>query len=75
VAGSPSSVPASPRVVRIRRLPRATPIHTVGHLERVRRMAARAGALGRLALAGDAFGGVGISDCIRSGENAAEAVL
>lgn len=68
-------IAAEPRVVRVRRLPRATPIYAVGHLERVRRMTARAGAIGRLGLAGNAFGGVGISDCIRSGENAAEAVL
>jgi oxygen-dependent protoporphyrinogen oxidase len=68
-------IAAEPRVVRVRRLPRATPVYAVGHLDRVEQMAARAAALGPLGLAGNAFGGVGISDCIRSGEKAAEAVL
>lgn len=68
-------VAALPHVVRIRRLPRATPVYTVGHMARVDGMRERARSLGALGLAGNAYGGVGIPDCIRSGEDAARDVL
>jgi oxygen-dependent protoporphyrinogen oxidase len=68
-------VKAEPTLVRVRRLPRATPIYPVGHLLLVERIAARAAELGAVALAGNAYRGVGIPDCIASGERAAAAVL
>jgi oxygen-dependent protoporphyrinogen oxidase len=51
------------------------PQYEIGHVERVaaieRQLAARPG----LELAGAAYRGVGIADCVRSGEEAAERLL
>lgn len=47
------------------------PQYHVGHLERVRRIEERLAALPGLYLAGNAYTGAGIPDCIRSGETAA----
>ena len=47
------------------------PQYEVGHLARLEKIAERIAALPGLALAGNAFSGVGIPDCIRSGEAAA----
>ena len=65
----------APLLIDVARHPRAMPQYTLGHLDRVaevRRLAARHA---RLALAGNAFDGVGIPDCIRSGQAAADALL
>lgn len=67
-------VNAEPRLVRVRRLPRATPVYEVGAPARLAAMQARARALGAVALAGNAHAGIGIPDCIRSGETAARIV-
>jgi oxygen-dependent protoporphyrinogen oxidase len=67
-------VRATPHLTRIARWRRAMPQYEVGHLERVARIRARATALG-IQLAGNGYEGVGIPDCIRSGETAADAVL
>lgn len=64
-----------PQLCEVFRWPNAMPQYHVGHLDRVRRIEARAAALPRLALAGNAFRGVGLPFCIRSGEQAAEIVL
>lgn len=66
-------VRATPRLQRIARWRRAMPQYQVGHLEHVARIRARSAALG-VHLAGNAYEGVGIPDCIRSGEAAADAV-
>jgi oxygen-dependent protoporphyrinogen oxidase len=68
-------VQAAPALTRIARWPRAMPQYHVGHLDRVARIGQRVAALPGLQLAGNAYGGVGIPDCIRSGEEAAEALL
>jgi len=67
-------VHADPILTRIARWRRAMPQYYVGHLERVARIRARAEAL-QLHLAGNAYEGVGIPDCIRSGEAAAQALV
>jgi oxygen-dependent protoporphyrinogen oxidase len=68
-------VAAPPVLTRVARHPAAMPQYVVGHLARVeaieRAVAARPG----LALAGSAYRGVGIADCIRSGESAVERLL
>jgi oxygen-dependent protoporphyrinogen oxidase len=66
-------VRATPHLTRIARWRRAMPQYAVGHLERVARIRERAAVLG-IHLAGNAYEGVGIPDCIRSGEAAAAAV-
>ena len=65
----------APTVVRVHRHPRAMPQYDVGHLDRVAAIETRAGALRGLALAGAAYRGVGIPDCVRGGQAAADAVL
>lgn len=68
-------VGAEPRFARVARWVDAMPQYTLGHRERVARIAAHAAAHPWLALAGNAYQGVGIPDCIRSGEGAADRVL
>jgi oxygen-dependent protoporphyrinogen oxidase len=51
------------------------PQYHVGHLDRVARIERERTRHPTLALAGNAFHGVGIPDCIHSGEQAAEAVM
>ncbi|MGH2349458.1 MAG: protoporphyrinogen oxidase [bacterium] len=66
---------AAPTLARVYRWPEAMPQYLVGHLERV---AAARGHLRRtrgLVLAGSAYNGVGIPDCIRQGKEAAARVV
>ncbi len=67
-------ITAPPTLTRVRRLPRATPIYQVGHLGRVAWMRERTHAIGAFALAGNAHGGIGIPDCVQSGQVAARSV-
>ena len=67
-------ITSEPVLTRIHRHAQAMPQYRVGHLERMQRIdAALARHLG-LAVAGNAYRGVGIPDCIHSGEMAAEVV-
>ncbi|HEY2776215.1 MAG TPA: protoporphyrinogen oxidase [Candidatus Binatia bacterium] len=68
-------IKVAPRDVRIARWPRSMPQYNVGHLERVARIEEEAGRYATLALAGSAYRGVGIPDCVRSGEAAAERLV
>ena len=51
------------------------PQYAVGHLDRGAAIEVRMAALPALALAGAAYRGVGVPDCVRSGEAAADQVL
>ncbi len=64
---------AQPRFVRIARWPRSMAQYTVGHPQRLAEIEARAAAIPGLHLAGNAYEGIGIPDCIRMGKRAAEA--
>ena len=68
-------IKAAPLLCRIHRHPSSMPQYRVGHSERVGRIKERLTKHQKLALAGNAYGGVGIADCIHSGESAAEALL
>jgi protoporphyrinogen/coproporphyrinogen III oxidase len=68
-------VAIEPVLVRVARWPASMPQYRVGHLARVEAIERRASALPGLHLAGGAYRGVGIADCVRSGEAAAEAVF
>jgi oxygen-dependent protoporphyrinogen oxidase len=68
-------VTASPSLTRLHRWPRGMPQYVMGHLERVARIEHAIQAYPGLLLAGNAFHGVGLPDCIASGERAAEAAL
>ena len=64
----------APMLTRIHRHAGAMPQYQVGHLERMRRIDAGLEQHPGLHLAGNAYRGVGIPDCVRSGERAAEAI-
>lgn len=68
-------VVAAPVLVRVRRWPRAMPQYRVGHLDRVEAIERALARLPGLALAGSGYRGVGISDCVHSGEVAAARAL
>jgi protoporphyrinogen/coproporphyrinogen III oxidase len=68
-------VEGTPQFVELYRWPKSMPQYPVGHLDRVARIHQRLGRWPGLTIAGNAFGGVGIPDCVHSGEQAAEAVL
>jgi protoporphyrinogen/coproporphyrinogen III oxidase len=68
-------VAAEPVLARVHRWPRGMPQYVLGHPERLVRIEDALAAHPGLALAGAAYRGVGIPDCIQSGELAAEAVV
>jgi len=68
-------VKAQPLFSRIWRHPSSMPQYHVGHQERIRNIERAIRALPGLALAGSAYHGVGISDCIHTGEDAAETLI
>jgi oxygen-dependent protoporphyrinogen oxidase len=61
-----------PVLHRVWRYPAAMPQYEVGHLGRVDAIEARLASWPDLALAGAAYRGVGIADCVRAGEAAAD---
>jgi len=70
-----AGITAAPELTRVHRHRLAMPQYAVGHLERVAAIEARAAALPGFALAGAAYRGVGVPDCVRSGEAAADCVI
>lgn len=68
-------ISAEPILTRIHRWPRGMPQYALGHPERLERIDVLLAEHPGLALAGAAYGGVGVPDCIRSGEDAAESVV
>jgi oxygen-dependent protoporphyrinogen oxidase len=69
-----ADIRAAPLLVRVHRYPESMPQYAVGHLDRVEAIEAAARGLPAVALAGAAYRGVGVPDCVRSGEAAAETV-
>ena len=68
-------VSAAPVLVRINRYDRVMAQYNMGHVDRLARIDQRLVRVPGVALAGNAFRGVGIPDCITSGRRAAEMVL
>jgi oxygen-dependent protoporphyrinogen oxidase len=68
-------IASAPLFSTVSRWPRSMPQYEIGHLLRVNTIAERVAALPGLALAGNAYSGVGIPDCIRSGETAADTLF
>ena len=68
-------VTVEPVLTRIARWPKGMPQYQVGHSARVEALERCATMLPGLHLAGGAYRGVGIADCVRSGEEAADRAL
>jgi oxygen-dependent protoporphyrinogen oxidase len=62
---------AEPQFVHVHRWPQAMPQYNVGHGELLRQIEIEAAELPGLLLTGSAFRGLGISDCVRQGREAA----
>ena len=67
-------VTEKPALVRVFRWPRAMPQYLVGHLDRLAAIEERLARLPGVFVAGAAYRGVGIPDCIRDGLGAADRV-
>jgi protoporphyrinogen/coproporphyrinogen III oxidase len=68
-------VSAAPGFAEVRRWPDSMPQYEVGHLKRVAEIERAVAEIPSFAIAGAAYRGVGIPDCIRSGEDAADAIF
>jgi protoporphyrinogen/coproporphyrinogen III oxidase len=64
-----------PDFVKLFRWPHAMAQYAVGHKTRVERIRKIISSMPGLALAGNAYGGIGVPDCIRSGSEAATKLL
>ncbi len=69
------SLTSEPRFARVYRWRGAMAQYTRGHLSRVQRIRQLQSAIPGLYLAGNAYQGIGVPDCIASGEAAAKAAL
>jgi protoporphyrinogen/coproporphyrinogen III oxidase len=64
-----------PRFIEVAKWEKSMPQYEVGHLDRVGEIEELVSELPGLSLAGNAYRGAGIPDCVRSGEAAAESLL
>jgi oxygen-dependent protoporphyrinogen oxidase len=64
-----------PHLFQVQRWREAMPQYHLGHVELVKRIQARAAEHRGLALVGNAYEGVGVPQCVRSGRQAAERLL
>jgi oxygen-dependent protoporphyrinogen oxidase len=64
-----------PELTQVSRWKKAMAQYSVGHQERTQRIVARVATLPGLRLAGNAYDGIGIPDCIRLGRRAAKELL
>jgi oxygen-dependent protoporphyrinogen oxidase len=64
-----------PLFAHVEKWPRSMAQYHLGHMERVGRIRQRLNTYPTLKLAGNAFDGAGIPDCIRSGETAADEIF
>jgi oxygen-dependent protoporphyrinogen oxidase len=73
--GDALGIVADPLVTRVARWPASMPQYPVGHLARVETIERRLANVPGVLLAGGAYRGVGIADCVRSAEAAADRAL
>jgi oxygen-dependent protoporphyrinogen oxidase len=69
------AIRGEPLFSHVARWPHSMPHYEVGHLERIEVIWEALSAHRALGLAGNGYHGIGIPDCVHSGEQAAEAVL
>lgn len=65
----------APLFAEVSRWERSMPQYEVGHLDRIAAIESRLAQLPNVTLAGNAYRGAGIPDCIRSGETAAQKLI
>ncbi len=70
-----AGIAAEPVFAKVFRWPRSMAQYTVGHGERIQELEARLDSLPGLLVAGNAYHGIGVPDCIRMGKQAAEKIL
>jgi len=68
-------VTAKPLLSRIWRHANSMPQYHIGHIERIKKIENLLGRFSNLTLAGSAYHGVGISDCVSTGKKAAESLV
>ena len=68
-------VSAEPLFANIARWPRSMAQYTVGHQERLKRIEGRVRELPGIHLAGNAYYGIGIPDCVKTGREAAQRIV
>jgi oxygen-dependent protoporphyrinogen oxidase len=68
-------ITGEPLYIGLSRHPQSMAQYHLGHVEQVTRIESLVSRLPSLVLAGNAYHGVGIPDCIHSGDNAAQALL
>jgi oxygen-dependent protoporphyrinogen oxidase len=66
---------SAPLFARVYKWPKAMAQYGIGHNEGVSRIKARLAGVPGLALAGNAYAGIGVPDCVRSGREAVSKVL
>lgn len=64
-----------PLFAYVEKWPRSMAQYHLGHIERVEKIRERLSSLPGLKLAGNAYSGAGLPDCIRSGESAADEIM
>jgi oxygen-dependent protoporphyrinogen oxidase len=69
------AIQGEPLLRRVSRWPEVMPQYELGHLDLVAAIESRVAALPGLALAGNAYHGVGVPQCIQSGEQAAARIF
>jgi oxygen-dependent protoporphyrinogen oxidase len=70
-----AGIQIEPEATQVSRWRRAMAQYAVGHQERIKRIAAGVAELPGLKLAGNAYDGIGIPDCIRTGRKAAKELM
>jgi len=68
-------ISAEPEFCRVYRWPMSMPQYSVGHLQRVKQVQSRLEGVPGISIAGNAYSGIGVSDCVRTGRAAAEGAL
>jgi len=69
------NISVEPEFYRLYRWPSSMPQYSVGHTQRVKLIQSHVEGIRALFLAGNAYSGIGISDCVRTGRAAAERAL
>jgi len=72
--GEVLGIEAKPRFAMVHRWAQSMPQYTVGHIDRMKQVTRLSREAG-LHLAGNAYRGIGVSDCVRDGQAAAAAVI